>query len=120
MATDVHSTPSARQAAVPRRRFLLCEIAAVPSGVTVVSVAEPFYTEPPYAGFADPGEEQTHRRFLEERRRICAAAESTPRRSSRSVTQPPPSWTPRATAPTSSRLAPAQARRTAPRRRPRR
>jgi nucleotide-binding universal stress UspA family protein len=66
MATDVHSTPSARQAAVPRRRILLCEIAAVPSRVTVVSVAEPIYTEPPYAGFADPGEEQTHRRLLEE------------------------------------------------------
>jgi Universal stress protein family len=55
MAPHVHSTPSARQAAVPRRRILLCydgsaeakhalervgEIAAVvPSRVTVVSVA---------------------------------------------------------------------------------
>jgi nucleotide-binding universal stress UspA family protein len=82
MASDVHSTPSARQAAVPRRRILLCydgsvearralervhEIAsAVPSRVTVVSVADSIYPEPPYAGFADPGEEQTHRRLLEE------------------------------------------------------
>jgi nucleotide-binding universal stress UspA family protein len=59
MATDVHSTPSARQATAPRRRILLCydgsaeakhvlervgEIAAVvPNRVTVVSVAEPIY-----------------------------------------------------------------------------
>jgi nucleotide-binding universal stress UspA family protein len=81
MALDVQSTPSARQAAVPRR-ILLCydgsaeakhalervgEIASVvPSRVTVVSVADPIYPDPPYTGFADPGEEQTHRRLLEE------------------------------------------------------
>jgi nucleotide-binding universal stress UspA family protein len=67
---------------VPRRRILLCydgsaeakhalervaEIAAVvPSRVTVVSVADPIYPDPPYTGYADPGEEQTHRRLLEE------------------------------------------------------
>jgi nucleotide-binding universal stress UspA family protein len=67
---------------VPRRRILLCydgsaeakhalervgEIAsAMPSRVTVVSVADPIYSEPRYAGFADPGEEQTHRRLAEE------------------------------------------------------
>ena len=82
MAPHVHSTPSARQAAVPRRRILLCydgsveakhalervaEIAAVvPSRVTVVSVADPIYPAPPYTGYADPSEEQTHRRLLEE------------------------------------------------------
>jgi nucleotide-binding universal stress UspA family protein len=82
MAPDVHSTPSARQATVPRRRILLCydgsaeakhalervgEIASVvPSRVTVVSVAEPIYSNPPYTGYADPGEEQAHRRLLEE------------------------------------------------------
>ena len=81
MALDVQSTPSARQAAVPRR-ILLCydgsaeakhalervgEIASVvPSRVTVVSVADPIYSDPPYTGVADPGEEQTHRRLLEE------------------------------------------------------
>ena len=80
MAPAVHSTP--RQAAVPRRRILLCydgsaeakhalervaEIAAVvPSRVTVVSVADPIYPDPPYTGYADPSEEQTHRRLLEE------------------------------------------------------
>ena len=78
----MHSTPSARQAAVPRRRILVCydgsaeakhalervaEIAAVvPSRVTVVSVADPIYPDPPYTGYADPSEEQTHRRLLEE------------------------------------------------------
>jgi hypothetical protein len=67
MAFDVHSTGSARQAAMPRRSILLCyggfaeakhalervgEIASVvPSRVTVVSVADPIYAEPPYAGF---------------------------------------------------------------------
>ena len=82
MAPDVHPTTSAQQAAAPRRRILLCydgsaeakhalervgEIAsAVPSQVAVVSVAEPIYQEPRYAGFADPGEEQSHRRLLEE------------------------------------------------------
>lgn len=65
-----------------RRRILLCydgsaeakhalervgEIpSVVPSRVTVSSVADPIYAEPPYAGFADPGEEQTYRRLREE------------------------------------------------------
>ena len=39
---------------------------AVPSQVTVVSVAEPIYEQPVYAGFADPSEEHSHRRLLEE------------------------------------------------------
>jgi nucleotide-binding universal stress UspA family protein len=34
--------------------------------VAVVSVAEPLYDQPVYSGFADPGEEQSHRRLLEE------------------------------------------------------
>jgi nucleotide-binding universal stress UspA family protein len=78
MPPDVHPTTSA----TPRRRILLCydgsteakhaldrvgEIAtAVPSQVAVVSVAEPIYEQPEYAGFADPAEEQSHRRLLEE------------------------------------------------------
>lgn len=82
MAPDVHPTTSAARAAATRRRILLCydgsaeakhalervgEIAsAVPSQVAVVSVAEPIYEQPVYAGFADPGEEQSHRRLLEE------------------------------------------------------
>ena len=82
MAPDVHPTPSSQEAAPPRRRILLCydgsaeakhalervgEIAsAVPSQVTVVSVAEPIYAEPRYAGVADPSEKQSHRRLLEE------------------------------------------------------
>ncbi len=82
MAPDVHPTPSSQEAAPPRRRILLCydgsaeakhalervaEIAAaVPSRVTVVSVADPIYAEPRYAGVADPSEKQTHRRLLEE------------------------------------------------------
>lgn len=81
MEPEMHST-SARQAVQPRRRILLCydgsaearralervgEIASVvPSRVTVVSVAEPIYPNPPYTGYADPGEEQAHRRLLEE------------------------------------------------------
>ena len=32
----------------------------------VVSVADPIYPDPPYTGYADPSEEQTHRRLLEE------------------------------------------------------
>ena len=67
---------------MPRRRILLCydgsaepkralervgeTASVVPSRVTVVSVADSLYPDPPYAGFADPGEEQTHRRLLEE------------------------------------------------------
>jgi hypothetical protein len=120
-AFDVHSTPSARQAAVPRR-VLLCydgsaeakhalervgEIASVvPSRVTVVSVADPIYSEPPYAGFADSGEEQTHRRLVEKRRATCAAAGSRPQRSKRSATRPSPSSPPPTTTPTSSWSAP--------------
>ena len=81
MASEVHST-SARQAVLPRRRILLCydgsaearralervgEIASVvPGRVTVVSVADPIYPSPPYTGYADPEEEQAHRRLLEE------------------------------------------------------
>lgn len=63
-----------------RRRILVCydgspeseraldrvaEVAsAVPSEVTVVSVAEPIYRNPPYTGYADPAEEEAHRRLL--------------------------------------------------------
>ena len=81
MASEVDST-STPQAVLPRRRILLCydgsaearralervgEIAsAVPSQVTVVSVAEPIYPHPRYAGYADPAEEHAHRRLLEE------------------------------------------------------
>ena len=43
------------------------EIAAtVPSRVTVVSVADPIYRARPYTGYADPIEEEGHRRLLEE------------------------------------------------------
>jgi nucleotide-binding universal stress UspA family protein len=82
MAPDVHPTTSARQAALPRQRILLCydgsaeakhalervgEIASVvPSQVAVVSVTQPIYEQPLYTGFADPGEEQSHRRLLQE------------------------------------------------------
>lgn len=61
------------------RRILVCydgsqrvldrttEIArAVPSRVTVISVAEPLYREPPYSGWADPEEERAHRRLLDD------------------------------------------------------
>jgi nucleotide-binding universal stress UspA family protein len=81
MASEVHST-SARQAVLSRRRILLCydgsaearralervgEIASVvPCRVAVISVAEPIYPNPPYTGYADPGEEQAHRRLLED------------------------------------------------------
>jgi nucleotide-binding universal stress UspA family protein len=45
----------------------VAEIAtAVPSRVTVISVAEPIYPTPPYTGFADPGEEEAHHRLLRE------------------------------------------------------
>lgn len=37
---------------------------AVPSQVTVVSVAEPIYHSPAYTGYADPAEEEAHRRLL--------------------------------------------------------
>ena len=39
---------------------------AVPSEVTVVSVAEPLYRNPPYTGHADPAEETAHHRLLEQ------------------------------------------------------
>jgi nucleotide-binding universal stress UspA family protein len=39
---------------------------AVPSEVTVVSAAEPIYRQAPYTGYADPAEEEAHRRLLEE------------------------------------------------------
>lgn len=64
-----------------KRRVLLCydgseeskralervaEIAtSVAVEVTVVSVAEPLYHERPYSGFADPAEEEEHRRLLD-------------------------------------------------------
>jgi nucleotide-binding universal stress UspA family protein len=82
MEPDVHPTTSAARATAPRRRILLCydgsaearhalervgEIAsAVPSEVTVVSVAEPIYHEPRYERLTDPAEEESHRRLLEE------------------------------------------------------
>jgi nucleotide-binding universal stress UspA family protein len=45
----------------------VAEIAsAVPTRVTVVSVAEPLYRERPYTGYADPQEEKAHRRLLDE------------------------------------------------------
>jgi nucleotide-binding universal stress UspA family protein len=54
--------------------------AAVPSRVTVLSVAEPLYHERPFTGYADPREEQEHRRLLddalEELRRRGVHAES--------------------------------------------
>lgn len=78
MAHEAQPT-STRQAT---RRILLCydgsaesrralervgEIAsAVPSLVTVVSVADPIYSDARFAGFADPAEEESHRRLLEE------------------------------------------------------
>jgi nucleotide-binding universal stress UspA family protein len=78
MTPDMHPTTSA----APRRRILLCydgsaeakhaldrvgEIASVvPCRLTVVSVAEPIYPNPPYTGYADPSEEQAHRRLLEQ------------------------------------------------------
>lgn len=40
--------------------------AAVPTRVTVVSVAEPVYPNPPWTGYADPEEEQTHSALLQE------------------------------------------------------
>jgi nucleotide-binding universal stress UspA family protein len=65
-----------------RRRILVCydgspeseralervaEVAsAVPSEVTVVSAAEPIYRQAPYTGYADPAEEEAHRRLLDD------------------------------------------------------
>jgi nucleotide-binding universal stress UspA family protein len=50
------------------------EIASVvPSDVTVVSVAEPLYPAAPYTGYADPMEEERHRRLLENASRSLAA-----------------------------------------------
>lgn len=46
--------------------------AATPSDVTVVSVADPIYHTPPYTGYADPAEEEAHRRLLEEATRTLA------------------------------------------------
>jgi nucleotide-binding universal stress UspA family protein len=49
------------------------EIASVvPSDVTVVSVAEPLYPAAPYTGYADPMEEERHRRLLENASRSLA------------------------------------------------
>src|SRR5512132_3603087 len=50
------------------------EIASVvPSDVTVVSVAEPLYPAAPYTGYADPIEEERHRRLLENAARSLEA-----------------------------------------------
>jgi nucleotide-binding universal stress UspA family protein len=50
------------------------EIASVvPSDVTVVSVAEPLYPAAPYAGYADPMEEERHRHLLENATRSLEA-----------------------------------------------
>jgi nucleotide-binding universal stress UspA family protein len=46
---------------------------AVPSDVIVVSVAEPLYPAAPYTGYADPMEEERHRRLLENATRSLAA-----------------------------------------------
>lgn len=71
---------TAKGEASGRRRILVCydgspeseraleraaEVAsAVPSEVTVVSAAEPIYRQAPYTGYADPAEEEAHRRLL--------------------------------------------------------
>jgi nucleotide-binding universal stress UspA family protein len=39
---------------------------AVPSEIMVVSAAEPIYRQAPYTGYADPAEEEAHRRLLED------------------------------------------------------
>ena len=72
-----------------KRRILVCydgsgesaralsraaEIAsAVPSEVTVVSVADPIYGEPPYTGYADPIEEERHGTLLDNASRSLSA-----------------------------------------------
>jgi nucleotide-binding universal stress UspA family protein len=49
------------------------EIASsVPSEVTLVSVAEPLYATAPYTGYADPMEEERHRRLLDNAGRSLA------------------------------------------------
>ena len=45
---------------------------AVPSHVTVISVAEPIYQNPPYTGWADPEEEREHRQLIEDATRMLA------------------------------------------------
>jgi nucleotide-binding universal stress UspA family protein len=40
--------------------------------VTVISVAEPLYPMRPYTGYADPGEEELHRRLLDDASRTLA------------------------------------------------
>ncbi|HZR95164.1 MAG TPA: universal stress protein [Gaiellaceae bacterium] len=50
------------------------EIASLtPSRVTIVSVAEPIYRNPPYTGYADPSEEQAHRELLDHAVQTLAA-----------------------------------------------
>ena len=45
----------------------VAEIAsAVPARVTVVSVADPLYRDPPWTGYADPLEEEAHRGLLDD------------------------------------------------------
>ena len=39
---------------------------AVPSRVTVVSVADPLYRDSPWTGYADPAEEEAHHRLLDD------------------------------------------------------
>jgi nucleotide-binding universal stress UspA family protein len=46
---------------------------AVPSRVTVVSVAEPIYRTRPYTGYADPAEEEAHRCLLDDATRRLAS-----------------------------------------------
>jgi nucleotide-binding universal stress UspA family protein len=80
---------TAAREAPEKRRILVCydgspeseralervaEIAsAVPSEVTVVSAAEPIYRQAPYTGYADPAEEEAHRRLLGEATNRLAA-----------------------------------------------
>src|SRR5580765_4188156 len=42
--------------------------------VDVISVADPIYRNPPYTGYADPREQETHSRLVEDARRKLADA----------------------------------------------
>jgi nucleotide-binding universal stress UspA family protein len=80
--TDAYAGEAAEVETRHERRILACydgspesvraleraaEVAsAVPSSVTVVSVAEPIYRRRPYTGYADPAEKDAHRRLLED------------------------------------------------------
>jgi nucleotide-binding universal stress UspA family protein len=50
---------------------------AATSEVTVVSVAEPLYPMRPYTSFADPAEEELHRRLLDDATHTLARDEIT-------------------------------------------